>query len=860
MKFKRTRSRCGECPLAHKNRVWGTSGIDNPKVILLGEAPGEKEDAEREPFVGPAGAMLKQVVARSGIIWHTAHRMNVICCRPPENEIDSEEGKAAIKCCREGFLEELEALKKAGATVVVPLGNTAAEALGLSGKVTKIRGSVFPLEGITAVPTYHPSFIMRGMWHEEPTWAADLAKAYEISLKKWVKPKEKFNLFPSVEDVKEFCARALKKKALVAVDIETTSLSPYHSKIIMVGLGLSGEEVLVVPFTKKGGADYWSLGDESKVRAEVKKVLKECPTLFQNGMFDVRHLEQHGYTVGNYAEDTMLLHHVIHPELPHNLEYIVSIYGKTPAWKHVVKGQADRMINMDDTEVRTYNARDTAVLHQIFPELKKDAVELGVWEVYKRFSMRLTRPLLEMSKEGMLIDKKKIASLSRKFKKDEEKLRAKIIVGWDLPEEFNLESTYHMQALVYGIKPKLLGEWKKELAAYDEPGCKKKKTTKKYLELAAKVKVYESIKPIRVPDVKVRGTSSGKALDDEAFLQIQRGCFSRIEALEGRVKKLDEAEAEKKELRRTLEFAKLYGEWSQVSKMAGTYSGYPVGPDGRVHPNYKIHGTATSRLSCSDPNLQNQPEEVQGVFVAGPGRVIIKADYSNIEYRVMARMTGETELEAQFAAGQNFHDINTRLLFGIEKGDPMWGPCRRVAKTFIFGLSYGGGLNGIYNQILAAGIGIELSFSKFKAIVDEYFEKLANYKKWRDAITKQARETRCVETAFGFKRFLLGTPDEIERQALNTPIQGTASEITEEAICDCYDSFEKPKHKEWRARLGCTVHDSILVECQEEYKMEVAREMKKIMEKPYVICGKPMSFPVDIEVGPSWGETEVVEV
>jgi DNA polymerase I len=234
--------------------------------------------------------------------------------------------------------------------------------------------------------------------------------------------------------------------------------------------------------------------------------------------------------------------------------------------------------------------------------------------------------------------------------------------------------------------------------------------------------------------------------------------------------------------------------------------------------------------------------------------VIIKADYSNIEYRVMAIVTGETWLENEFNKGVNFHDINTKLLFGIEKDDPDWDNKRRLAKTFIFGLSYGGSVGGIYKQIITGSPDCGLTLSAFSKIVKEYFEKLPKYAKWREDIQRQACTTRIVSTAFGRKRILLGTEDEISRQALNTPIQGSAGEIAEQAIINLTEAVERKP--EWDAKLICTVHDSILVEAKQEFTDEVALAMKSIMEQEVIINGRKCRFPVDIEVGSSWGETE----
>lgn len=256
-------------------------------------------------------------------------------------------------------------------------------------------------------------------------------------------------------------------------------------------------------------------------------------------------------------------------------------------------------------------------------------------------------------------------------------------------------------------------------------------------------------------------------------------------------------------------------------------------------------------------NAQNIPKEVQDVFVAPEGRVIIKADYSNIELRMLAYITGEKVLIDAFEENLNIHDVNCRLLFGIEKDNPIWDVARRAAKVFVFGRSYGGGVEGIYKQLIVAVPELGLTLEHFKRMDREYFAKLSSYRTWVEKMQRQARTTRCVETCFGRKRYLLGTPQEIERMALNTPIQGSAGEVALKAIIELDAELEK-KFK--TARMIGTVHDSILVECEEREQEQVAKLMKKIMEKKHNINGRTVVFPVDIEIGKSWGTTEPVKL
>lgn len=859
VRFKRTKCNCIECPLDGAEKVHGEAGLEKFRVVLIGDGPGAKEEEEGLPFTGAAGAKLKEAVNNSGLIWHGVYKTNLLSCRVR----DEKEREEAIECCKPGFEEEMQWAKKQGARAYVPLGQEAMEAFALSGKIQKMRGSVFILDKLNAVaiPTFAPWWILKGMWKEEPTWFGDFVKARDVSLETYKPVREDFNLFPTLADVKKFVDEVTKGKKLIGVDIETTGFNPYFAKILMIGLAVSGEKAIVVPFVKKGGLAYWNGKEEVAVKKEVNRIFKECPLIFQNGMFDIDHLLEKGYKVEGLKHDTMLLHHVINPELPHTLGYIVSIYGKTSYWKDVVLGNEARMINMDDAEVRTYNARDSVVLHQVLPGLLEHLDEVGTRKTYEEVSVPLLMPLLRMTKNGLPLDQKRIAAKKASFTKMAAKARLKCYASANLPEAFNLDSTDQVRYLLWNIKPKGLAKTIAELAAYDDKDAAKKrnKNTKKYRELESKVALYNEVRPFVQVMSKPPKTDSGLpgATDASALISLQRAAINRLDAISD-LKNQEKVKEEKGSLEKLMEFLKEFKIYSGADKLASTFSGFPTGPDGRIHPKFKIHGTRTGRLSSAEPNAQNLPEEVLDVFKPNDGRVIIKGDYSNIEYRMMAIMTGESWLIEEFNKGVNFHDINTKLLFSIEKGHPEWDTMRRCAKTFAFGLFYGSTIEGMYRNILAQVPEFRQSLANFKVLVRNYMSKMPNYALWAEKIKKQARETRCVETAFGRKRFLLGTPDEIEREGLNTPIQGSAGEVCNRAIIRL--DAELQKKPELKAFLICTVHDSILVEAPEEKQNEVATLMKTCMETEYTINGITTKFPVDIEIGPSWGETAKVEV
>jgi DNA polymerase-1 len=870
-RFKRTKCLCSKCPYEHKNRVWSAYDQTNPFVALLGEAPGADEDQaekkaswqsdedfkkqEKGPFVGPAGRMLKHAMAECGLQFHTTYRMNVICCRPLNNDIHSSDSIEAIKCCLPGFEEELAFLKKLGIKILSPLGNTAIDALHLEGNISKLRGSVFQHKDFIAVPTYHPSYILRGAQNEEPVWYADFRKIKELSTTAWKPPRELFNINPTVEQIEYFCSDAVKNDRLVAIDIETTGgLNPEFNKIMMIGMAIDGERALVVPFCENGKFDKWHNGNAVRVTKAVSSVLKKCRTMYHNAMFDVSQLECKGFSVDRITHDTMLLAHCIHPELPKNLGYVVSIYGKTPFWKDVVKGSKDRMIDQPDDVVRTYNARDSVVLHQILRPMLDDLKAVGTEESYKQ-EIRLLRPLIDMTARGILIDQDALKKKKVDLKKKCESLEKQIKKSLQLPDSFNLNSTEQVCYLLFGSIPKGYKKAKEEKEEIDA-NPKRSKDTKKYKELVEKCDNVEKVTPL----IKTRSTATNTDVD--AMISIKRSALNRLDAISGLKKKNEGHEKEKKELKKLIDFIDKWNEWGDAAKLLSMVN-YTIGKDGRVHGKFNIAGTATGRLSASDPNLQQQPKEIRDVFIASPGMVLVQADYSNLELRVLAAISEETYLLNAFKSGLNIHDVNCKLLFGIDEKHPKWDMFRKAAKTFAFGRGYGGGLDGIYRRILAAIPGFDLSYSAFVEADRRYFSNLPMYAKWRDRLQNcvVGKRDECddvgyrwVKNAFGRKRFLLGSLDEISREVLNSPIQGTAGDIANKTLCDVAECFSK--HKELNAHCLVVVHDSLLVECPKEKLNEVVAIMKKKMECTFAIKGKKVIFPVDIEYGENWGKLE----
>jgi DNA polymerase I len=252
-------------------------------------------------------------------------------------------------------------------------------------------------------------------------------------------------------------------------------------------------------------------------------------------------------------------------------------------------------------------------------------------------------------------------------------------------------------------------------------------------------------------------------------------------------------------------------------------------------------------------NFQNIPSEAKQVFVPEHGKAFVQGDFSNLELRVMAYEFKDKVLEKMFAEGKNIHDENTKVMFGITKEHPNWKYIRRAAKVAVFGRSYGGGIRGIFERVSAQVPELNFTMAQFKKADDKYFDAHPALAKGFEEAARIARETRCCVTATGRKRFFLGTPEEIEREGINTPIQGTAGDIENESLIELYAECEK--HSDWK--LVATVHDSNVIECPIEDIDACAKVIKKVMEKPRHLWNRDVVFPADIEVSTkSWGDME----
>ncbi|HKP13056.1 MAG TPA: DNA polymerase I [Blastocatellia bacterium] len=313
------------------------------------------------------------------------------------------------------------------------------------------------------------------------------------------------------------------------------------------------------------------------------------------------------------------------------------------------------------------------------------------------------------------------------------------------------------------------------------------------------------------------------------------------------------------ELAAKYELPRLILEYREIAKLKSTYvDALPrlIDPrTGRVHTTLNQAVTATGRLSSTNPNLQNIPirkesgRRIRAAFVASPGYVLMSADYSQIELRIFAHLTGDPEMTDAFLKGEDIHARTARLVFGA-KTKQEEAEARRLAKVVNFGVAYAVGAFG-----LAARTG--LSRAEAKRTIDNYYETFKGVRRYMEEIPEQVRETGFVRTALGRIRPIPDINNQnhnlrarAEREAINAPIQGTASDIVKMCMIRVHQRLRKEK---LGARMILQVHDELLLEVPEKEVERATNAVREEMERAYKLS---VPLVVDIGVGENWLEAK----
>ncbi|MGA7982551.1 MAG: DNA polymerase I [Chromatiaceae bacterium] len=591
-------------------------------------------------------------------------------------------------------------------------------------------------------------------------------------------------------DAFETWVKRLETADLFAFDTETTSLDYMRAELVGLSFAIGPGEAAYVPVAHAypGAPDQI---DRAWVIARLKPLLEDPSRskVGQNLKYDMSILARYDIRMRGIAHDTMLESYVLDSTgTRHDMDSLAKKYldHDTIHFEHIA-GSGSRQLSFDQIpldEAGPYAAEDADVTLRLHQVLWPRVEAVpSLAKLYREIEMPLVPVLSRIERNGVRVDTGLLAQESR-----------------DLAERIHaLEQTAYEQA---GRKfnmgsPKQIGE-----IFFDELGL-----------------------PV------VARTPKGAPSTSEAVLQqlAEQGF----------------------ELPRTIL------EHRGLSKLKSTYTDklpLMVNPDtGRVHTSYHQAVAATGRLSSSDPNLQNIPirsedgRRIRRAFVPVPGHRLVAADYSQIELRIMAHLSGDERLRAAFDAGQDIHRATAAEVWGLSP-DAVSADQRRAAKAINFGLIYGMSAFGLARQL-----GIERGAAQ--EYVDLYFQRYTGVKAFMEQIRAQARRDRYVETLFGRRLYLTdidhsnqGRRAAAERTAINAPMQGTAADIIKRAmiVVDGWIESERPP-----VRMIMQVHDELVFEVAENAVEDAAGRIRAAMESAAELT---VPLAVDVGVGDNWEE------
>ncbi len=589
----------------------------------------------------------------------------------------------------------------------------------------------------------------------------------------------------------------------VAVDTETDSLDSMRCRLVGVSLAVAPGSACYIPvihqaapvqgsFDLAGGAAESTapkLIPAQTIVAILKPLLEDEAVLKigHNIKFDMQVFANVGIFV-TPIDDTMLLSYVLDGVAHgHGMDELADLHlgHKTITFAEVC-GSGKNQITFDKVpldKARDYAAEDAEVTLRLYRLLKPRLLAEHMVHVYETYDRPLVKVLSAMERSGIKVDRAELERMSIEFGERLVKMEAEIQTLADIA--FNPGS------------PKQLGEVLFE--KLNLPGGKKSAKTGAW---GTGADVLEALAPLHP-------------------------------------------------------LPKLVLDWRQISKLKSTYADALIGQINpvtkRVHTSYAMAATSTGRLSSSDPNLQNIPirteegRRIRRVFIAEDGHLLLSADYSQIELRLVADVAGIERLKQAFKDGADIHAITASEVFGVpvEGMDPM---VRRKAKAINFGIIYGISPFGLANQL-------GIPQGEAKAYIEAYFARYPEIRAYMERVKQEARDKGFVVTPFGRRCVMPGIKDKnpamrafAERAAINAPIQGGAADIIRRAMVQLPRALSAAKLS---ARMLLQVHDELVFEVPEAEGEATAALVREVMSR-----AATLSVPLDVDTGlaRTWAE------
>ncbi|GCD77256.1 DNA polymerase I [Thermaurantimonas aggregans] len=591
------------------------------------------------------------------------------------------------------------------------------------------------------------------------------------------------HLYTLISDIQGFkqLLKVLENHAEICIDTETTSLDVLDAQLIGIAISYRAHTGYYIQLPEK--------------EDEIKNWLTLFEPLFgdtsktwiaQNWKYDYAVLKKYGIHLPVKVFDTMLAHYVINPDARHNMDVLSENYlNYAPiSIESLIGKKGAGQGNMKDVDIHLvaeYSAEDADITFQLAQVFKPMLTERGGEKVFYNVEVPLVPVLADMEMIGVKID---ITNLKNQSKDIEEEIgQIENEITSLAGEKFNIAS------------PKQLGEI-----------------------------LFEKLK---VGGSKPKKTKTGQYATGEDVLQ---------------------------SLAKEHPIVPLILEYRQLTKLKNTYIDtlpQMIHPKtGRIHTSFNQAVAATGRLSSNNPNLQNIPirtergRKIREAFIAEDGYKILSADYSQIELRIIAAISGDEAMIQAFRNGEDIHAATAAKVFGVPL-EKVTKEMRSNAKTVNFGIIYGVSAFGLSQQST-------LTRQEASAVIEAYFKTYPGIKAYMENQVKKARETGYVETILGRRRYL---PDiesrnqvvrgQAERIAINAPIQGSAADIIKLAMIDIHRFLVE---KAYKTRMLLQVHDELVFEIHQD-ELHLREEIKRRMENAWHFA---VPLVADTGIGDNW--------
>ncbi len=577
----------------------------------------------------------------------------------------------------------------------------------------------------------------------------------------------------------------LQNQTSVCFDTETTGLDALNAELVGIAFSYEKGKGFYVPFPENQ--------DEALVLIEKLKPFFEnqaIEKIGQNLKYDLKILSNYNITVKGKLFDTMIAHYLINPDMRHNMDILSETYLKysPKSIEELIGKKGKNQKSMKDVpleEVKEYAVEDADITYQLKEHFQPILEKVGTKKLFDEIEIPLVEVLADMEKEGINLDVDFLKTMSIKLAKESNALEQQIyeIAG----ETFNLAS------------PKQLGD-----VLFDK---------------------------LKIGGAKQKKTKTGQYATGEEILSY---------------------------LAKDNEIVRHILEWRQMVKLQSTYvDALPNQVDAktkRVHTDYMQTVAATGRLSSTNPNLQNIPirtergREIRKAFIArDENYTLLAADYSQIELRIIAALSGEENMIKAFQNKEDIHKSTASKVFNVPL-EEVTKEQRSNAKTVNFGIIYGVSAFGLSNQT-------DLSRKEAGELIEAYYQTYPKLKAYMSEQVDFARDNGYVQTVLGRRRYLkdINSANAMvrggaERNAVNAPIQGSAADIIKIAMINIH---KKLVSENWKSKMLLQVHDELVFDVYNDELEKIQPMIKYEMENAFKL---EVPLTVDLGLGKNWLE------